>query len=86
MPLYVYIITFHKKNVNLNRYSNSDLQISSLVLYHGAILVLLPVVQLFQEESLKMKWQDNQDSSMVEGQARDLEVRVRSPVQVQVFP
>ena len=27
----------------------------------------------------------NQDSSMVERQARDLEVRVRVPVQVQIF-
>ena len=32
-----------------------------------------------------MDWQENQDSSMVERQARDLEVRVRVPVQVQIF-
>ena len=32
-----------------------------------------------------MNWQENQDSSMVEHQARDLEVRVRIPVQVQNF-
>ena len=32
-----------------------------------------------------MNWQENQDSSMVERQARDLEVRVRIPVQVQIF-
>ena len=32
-----------------------------------------------------MNWQENQDSSMVERQARDLEVRVRVPVQVQIF-
>ena len=32
-----------------------------------------------------MNWQENQDSSMVERQARDLEVRVRVLVQVQIF-
>ena len=32
-----------------------------------------------------MSCQENQDSSMVERQARDLEVRVRDPVQVQIF-
>ena len=32
-----------------------------------------------------MNWQENQDSAMVERQARDLEVRVRVPVQVQIF-
>ena len=32
-----------------------------------------------------MNWQENQDSSIVERQARDLEVRVRIPVQVQNF-
>ena len=32
-----------------------------------------------------MNWQENQDCSMVERQARDLEVRVRIPVQVQIF-
>ena len=32
-----------------------------------------------------MNWQENQDSSMVECQARDLEVRVRVLVQVQIF-
>ena len=41
--------------------------------------------QLFQEENLKMNWQENQDSTRVERQARDLEVRVRIPVQVQIF-
>ena len=41
--------------------------------------------QLFQEEGLKINWHENQDSSMVERQARDLEVRVRVPVQVQIF-
>ena len=39
-------------------------------------------VMLFQEEGLRVNWQLNQDSSMVERQARDLEVRVRVPVQV----
>ena len=38
--------------------------------------------KLFQEEILKVNWQENQDSSMVEHQARDLEVRVGGPVQV----
>ena len=33
-------------------------------------------LQTFQEESLKVNWNKNQDSSMVERQARDLEVRV----------
>ena len=32
-----------------------------------------------------MIWNKNQDSSMVERQARDLEVRVRIPFQVQIF-
>ena len=32
-----------------------------------------------------MNWQENQDGSMVEHQARDLEVRVRIPVQIQIF-
>ena len=32
-----------------------------------------------------MSWQENQDSSMVERQARDLEVRVRIPVPAQIF-
>ena len=41
--------------------------------------------QLFQEESLKVGWHENQDSSMIERQARDLEVRVRVPFQVQIF-
>ena len=41
--------------------------------------------QLFQEESLKVNWQENQDSLMVERQARDLEVRIRIPVQAQIF-
>ena len=41
--------------------------------------------RLFQEESLKVDWHENQDSSMVERQARDLEVRVWVPVQVQIF-
>ena len=39
----------------------------------------------FQEESLRVNWNKNQDTSMVERQARDLEVRVRIPVQVQIF-
>ena len=40
----------------------------------------------FQEiSSLAVNWNKNQDSSMVEHQARDLEVRVRIPVQVQIF-
>ena len=41
--------------------------------------------QLFEEESLKVNWQENQDSSMVERQARDLEVRVQVLVHVQIF-
>ena len=41
--------------------------------------------QTFQEESLKVNWNKNQDSSMVERQTRDLEIRVRIPVQVQIF-
>ena len=32
-----------------------------------------------------MGWHENQDSSLVERQARDLEVRVRVPVQVTFF-
>ena len=74
MPLYINIIKFQEKNLNLNRDSNSDLQISSLAMW-----------QLFQEESFKVGWHENQDGSMVERQARDLEVRVRVPVQVQIF-
>ena len=35
--------------------------------------------QLLQEESLKVNSQENQDSSMVERQTSDLEVRVPSP-------
>ena len=77
MPLYIYIIKFKEKNFNLNRDSNSDLQTSSLALYHLAILV--------QEENLKVNCQENQDSSMVERQAKDLEVRVRVLVQVKMF-
>ena len=42
--------------------------------------------QLFQEESLRVGWHENQDSSMVERQDKDLEVRVRVPVHVQIFP
>ena len=34
---------FQEKNLNLNRDSNSDLQIFSLALCHWAILVLIPV-------------------------------------------
>ena len=34
---------------------------------------------------MKVNWQENQDSSMVERQARDLEVRVQIPVQVRIF-
>ena len=34
---------------------------------------------------LKVNWNKNQDSLIVERQARDLEVRVRIPVQVQIF-
>ena len=36
---YYWIVTFQEENLNLNRDSNSDLQISSLALY----LVQLPV-------------------------------------------
>ena len=32
-----------------------------------------------------MNWQENQDSSLVERQATDLEVRVQVPVQIQIF-
>ena len=35
---------------------------------------------------LKVNWQENQDSSIVERQARDLEERVGAPVLVQIFP
>ena len=34
---------FQEKNLNLNWDSNSDLQISSLALYHGGNLILLPI-------------------------------------------
>ena len=40
---------------------------------------------IFQEEGLRVNWRLNQDSSMVERQARDLEGQVRVPVQVQIF-
>ena len=40
---------------------------------------------LFQEEGLRVNWQLNQNNSMVECQARDLEVRIRVLVQVQIF-
>ena len=40
---------------------------------------------LFQEEGLRVNLQLNQDGSMVERKARDLEVRVRVPVQVKIF-
>ena len=33
----------------------------------------------------EVNWQENQDSSMVERQARDLEDRLQVPVQVQIF-
>ena len=39
----------------------------------------------FQEEGLPVDCQLNQDSSMEEHQARDLDVRVWVPVQVQIF-
>ena len=32
-----------------------------------------------------MNWEENQDSSMVQRQARDMEVRVRIPVNIQIF-
>ena len=66
-----YFIKFQEKNLNLNQDSNSDLQPCSGM--------------LFQEEGVRVNWQMNKDSSMVERQARDLEVRVRVPVQVQIF-
>ena len=69
----VCIIKFQEKNLNLNRDSNSDLHISSPALYHWAILVQLPLEIICQ------------DSLMVEHRAGDLEVRVRVPVQVQIF-
>ena len=47
--------------------------------------IALKSSQLFQEKSLKVNWQDNQDSSMIELQARDLDVRVRVPFQVPIF-
>ena len=41
--------------------------------------------KIFQDESLRVDWNKNQDSSMVERQNRDQEVRVRIPVLVQIF-
>ena len=147
------INTFYKFQAkNLKRDSNSDLQISSLALYHWATLVLIPIhlqtlllkclplfckavwfmtlpaiywslselISLlnkydvlnqlikclnqiisenkpynlrpcrftfykFQEESLKVNWNKNQDSSMVERQARDLEARGSNPGQDSIF-
>ena len=72
--------TFHKfeeKNLNLNR----DSMINR---WHVVSWITHPCRkwQTFQEESLKMNWNKNQGSSMVERQARDLEVRVRIPVQI----
>ena len=51
--------------MNLNRDSNSDLQISSLVLRHWAVLVLIPIhlqtlllncLQLLQDYMIKIPW------------------------------
>ena len=39
----------------------------------------LQMVPIFQEEDIGMDWWLNQDGSMVERQARDLEVRGSSP-------
>ena len=48
-------------------------------------LIAMQSWQLFQEERLKVNCQENQDSSIVGRQARDREVWVRVPVQVQIF-
>ena len=39
----------------------------------------LQVASMFQKEGLSVNWQLNQNSSIVEHQARDLEVRGSSP-------
>ena len=62
-------------------------KISLLVVSRWQIVSqIIPPCELhvFQEEGLNMNWQLNQDSSMVEYQARDLEVRVQVLVQVQI--
>ena len=43
------------------------------------------IICAFEHLHLKVYWNKNEDSSMVERQARDLEVRVRIPVKVQIF-
>ena len=43
VSLHWYFLIFQEKHLNLNRDTNSDLQISSLVFYHWGILVELPV-------------------------------------------
>ena len=45
--------------------------------------IALQIVAVISRGEFKMNWQENQDSLMVERQA--LEVRVRIPVQVQIF-
>ena len=70
----IYIIKFQEKNLNLNRDSNSNLQISSLALWHWAILV--------QVSRGKFEGKLAGDSSLVERQARNLEVRVQTQVQI----
>ena len=55
----MYVIRFQEKNLYLNR--DSNLQISRACEWH-----------VFQEDYLSMHWQLNQNSSMTEGQAKDL--------------
>ena len=40
---------------------------------------------IFTFHKFQLNWNKNEDSPMVERQARDLKVRVRIPVQVQIF-
>ena len=71
------VVFFFKSEVS----SLSDQYMAARAMDH----IALRKWQLFQEESLMVNWQENQSSSKVERQARDLEVRIRAPVQVQIF-
>ena len=69
---------FQEKNLNLNRDSNSDLQISSLALWSGSYSNSpsnSPLEMSATSTRLYVPWH----------YTRDLEVRVRVPVQVQIF-
>ena len=80
MPLEIYIIRFQEKN--LNRDSNLGPPDQQIVVNRWQITSQITTPcewHVFQEEGLSVNWQLNQDSSMVEHQAIDLEIRSSSP-------